>query len=388
MKNICIITGTLSDYQTIKPLIKEFQKDESAYLTVVSTGKHQNREMLVTTIRVEEEGFTIDERTNIRFFDKKPSIQDHAVDFEQLEYNRILKQLNPDIVILHGNSYVTLSAAIAATQNDIPIAHIQGGETSFGTWDDSYGYGITKLSQLHFTAAEKYRQQVIRFGEHSKAVFNVGSLVLEKIKAGITQDRYSFLNKIGLNKNDDFILVSIHPDADMGSKNEYMFREILNSLAVEQLKNFKLVFNKPKAEGLGKMMIRMIDEFSLDHPGRTISLPFMELKDLNCAIKYCSVLVGNGSHSMIIAPCHKTPVINIGDRQKDKIRSQNIIDTSFEKEKILLSVQKGLSKEFNSTLNNMSSPFEKGSATRQIKKIIKDFTKKDVSPKAYYTTES
>jgi len=388
MKNICIITGTLNDYQTLKPLMREIQKDESVNLSVISTGKHQSREMEITTIRVEEEGFTIDERTNILFFDQKTLIQDHPIDFEQIEYDRILKQRKPDIVILHGNRYITFSAAIAATQNDIPIAHIQGGESNFGTWDDSYGYGITKLSHLHFTAAEKYRSQVIRFGEHSKAVFNVGSLILEKINSVPMQTRSCFLNRIGLHEKDDFILVSIHPDADMGSKNEYMFQEILNSLIDEQLENYKLVFNKPKPDGLGKMIIRMIDEFSLDHPGRVVCLPSMDLQDLGCSIKHCSALVGNDSAGIIISPGHKKPMINIGGRQKDRIRTENVIDSPIEKKKILLSFAKGLSKEFNTAVKNISSPFEKGSATKQIKEIVKEFTKKDMAPKAYYTLES
>jgi len=97
-------------------------------------------------------------------------------------FYRLLKLLKPEIVILLGNLYETFSAAIAASQNNIPIAHIQGDESNFGTWDDSYGYGITKLSHLHFTTIEKYRQQVIRFGESSEKVFNVGSLLVEKIK--------------------------------------------------------------------------------------------------------------------------------------------------------------------------------------------------------------
>ncbi|MCD4675529.1 MAG: UDP-N-acetylglucosamine 2-epimerase, partial [Desulfobacula sp.] len=335
MKNICIITGTLNDYLILKPLMKEFQKDQSVYLTVISTGKHQTPELGITYIRREEEGFIVDEKTDIVINTQKNLNPVSPVNFEQLEYDRILKLLKPDIVILSGNSYETFSAAIAASQNNIPIAHIQGGESDFGSFDDSYGYGITKLSHLHFTSTQKYRQQIIRFGEHSQRVFNVGSLLIEKIKTLSLEKKNFFYDEVGFKEKDQFIFISFHPDSSMGSKNGHMFQEVLQSLADERLKKFKLLFNKPKAGGLGKMIIQMIDNFTINHPDRTVSVPFMNLPDLSCAIKHCSALVGNDSDSIIIAPSFKTPVINIGEKLQGRIKAGNIIDCHSKKEDIL-----------------------------------------------------
>ena len=182
MKHICIIAGNLNDYLILTPLIKEIQKDQSSILTVISTDRHQSPEMDIAYRRHEEEGFLIDEQTDIIFQSKETPIRIFPANFKQLEYKSVFRRLTPDIIVLCNNSHDTLSAAIAASLYNISIAHIQGGESEFRTWDDSYGYGITKLAHLHFTSTQKYTDQVIRFGEHPERVFNVGSLLTEQIK--------------------------------------------------------------------------------------------------------------------------------------------------------------------------------------------------------------
>ncbi|NOX35720.1 MAG: UDP-N-acetylglucosamine 2-epimerase (hydrolyzing) [Deltaproteobacteria bacterium] len=383
MKNICIISETLNNYQILKPLMKEIQKDDSVYLTAVSTGKHQSSEFEITYRRVEEEGFIIDEKTNIVFNAKKNSSQQDLVDFEQLEYDRLLKQLKPEIIILSGNSHETFCAAVAASMNNIPIAHIQGGESKLKTWDDSYGYGITKLSHLHFTSTEKYRRQVIRSGEHAETVFNVGSLLIEKIKTQPLRGKSLFLNETGFKKNDKFIFIYFQPDVSKGSKNAHMFNEVLESLDDGRLDSFRLLFNKPKASGLGKMIIRMIDDFTLNTGGRAVSLPFMSLPDLSRAIKYCSAMVGNSSEGLVMAPSFKTPVVDLGDRQKDRVKAQNIIECHSKKEEIICAIQNGLSSDFKHFIKDKPSPFEQPSPARRIKDIIRGFKQSDIRKKNF-----
>lgn len=289
------------------------------------------------------------------------------------------------MVILMGDCYETFSAAIAASQNNIPIAHIQGGESDFGTRDNSYGYGMTKLSHLHFTSTERYRQQVIRFGEHPQSVYTVGSLLAEKIKTLPLRGKTLFYTELGFNKEDQFIFISFHPDTSAGSKNEHFFQEVLESLTDERLKSFKLLFNKPKANGLGKIIIQMIDTFTLEHPDKAISIPFMNLSDLSRAIKYSSALVGNSSENIIIASSFKTPVVNIGTSKKIRIKVKNIIDCLPEKEKIIYGVQNGLSAKFKCFTRDMTSPFEQESTAENIKEIVKKFSRMDIRPKSFYS---
>ncbi|MDM8536170.1 UDP-N-acetylglucosamine 2-epimerase, partial [Desulfobacterales bacterium HSG17] len=380
MKTICIIAGSFTEYQILKPLIKQFQKDQRLYCTVVLMDRHKSFEMEIFYTHIEEEGFIVDEKTDIVFRNQKNTKKGNPVipeqsscdlahcipvsndpadydptDYDRINYDLAFEALNPDMVILFGNTYPTLIGAIAASQKNIPIAHIQGGESKFGVFDDSYGYGITKLSDLHFTSTEKYRQQVIQFGEHADKVFNVGSLMIKKIK-DFTLEKKLFYDKIELPKKGEFLLVSFHPDPSLGSRNANIFQEILDTLSMEQFKKFKLLFNKPKAIGLGKMIIQSIDDFIANNPDMTISIPYMNLSDLSCAIKYCSVVIGNNSDSIVIAPSFKTPVVNIGDKLQGRDKTKNIIDCNPLKDDILCAIQNGLSTNFKSITKDITSP--------------------------------
>ncbi|MFH2058288.1 MAG: UDP-N-acetylglucosamine 2-epimerase [Pseudomonadota bacterium] len=384
MKHICIIAGNLNDYLILTPLIKEIQKDQSAILTVISTDRHQSPEMDIAYRRHEEEGFLIDEQTDIIFKSKETPIRISPANFKQLDYKILFSQITPDIIVLCSNTYDTLSAAIAASLYDIPIAHIQGGESEFRTWDDSYGYGITKLVHLHFTSTQKYTDQVIQFGEHPESVFNVGSLLAEQIKNLPFNKESVFYDTTGLNKADDFIFINFQPDSDLGSKNSPIFQNLLNTLTDPLLSKYKILFNTPEQQGLGKIIVRMIEEFCHQHPNRTIVQSAMNLTDISHAVKYCSAIVGNSSEAFVMAPAFKKPVVNLGTRQQDLTRSSNIIDSGPDTHEIITAIQNGLSTHFNFKIQQMQSPFEQPSTAKKIHKILSAFNRSDISSKAYY----
>ncbi len=389
MKNICMVATTFFEYQILKPLIKEIRKDPSLYLTIISTGKHSAPDMDVSYLRIEEEGYLVHEKTDITFKTRHGCLKTNPAYCEQSEYGSIFKQYKPDMIILTGSRYETLSAAIAASLNDIPVAHIHGGESDFKKWDDSYGYGITKLSHLHFTSTRQYRRQIIQFGEHPDTVFNVGSLLIEKIKSQTFRGRNCFCTDTRLKMTDRFLFVSYQPDTSIGSKNRQVFQEILDTLNSEELKEYKLIFNKPASDGFGRMINQMIDDFTLLHPNRAISsLPNMNLNDFSRTLKYCAALIGNSSKGMILASNFKKPVINIGNRQKGRIRTKNVIDCDPKNEDIILAVQKGVSAHFNKLIKDMHSPYDKGSAAKKIKDTIKAFRLSDMCRKEFYIKES
>jgi GDP/UDP-N,N'-diacetylbacillosamine 2-epimerase (hydrolysing) len=375
MKTICIITHSLNEYQILKPLIKQFQKDKDLYLTIVLMDKHQSSEMEINYTRIEEEGFTVYEKTDIVFNGQNKTRSDNLFDREQSYYNIIFKLLNPDIIILSGNSYQTFVCAIAASQKNIPIAHIQGGKSNSGIFEDSYCCGISKLGHLHFTSTRKHHRQIIQSGKHPDRVFNVGSLMVEKVKTLPLEKKNQFYEKIDFNKNSIFLFISFHPDSSTGSKNVHIFQEILDSLSHEKLKNFKLLFNKPKTDGLGKMIIQMIDNFITQNWGKASSLSNMNLSDLSNAIKYCSAVVGNDLNSITIAPGFRTPVINITSKLQNRIKTKNIIDCHPSRQDIFCAIQNGLSVDFKSPAKEISSPFDKISTARKIKESIKKFTR-------------
>ncbi|MFH2093074.1 MAG: UDP-N-acetylglucosamine 2-epimerase [Pseudomonadota bacterium] len=384
MKHICIVAGTLNDYLILTPLIKEIQKDRSMILTVISTDHHQSPEMEIAYRRLEEEGFLSDEQTDIIFKSKQMPMRLCPADFKQLEYKHLFRRLAPDIIVLCGNSYETLSAAINASLYDIPMAHIQGGESGFRTWDDAYGYGITKLAHLHFTSTEEYRDQVLGFGEHPQRIFNVGSLLTEQIKnLPFTKDSV-FYNETGLGPADDFLFINFQPDSDLGSKNSCIFETLLNTLTDPLLSKYQLLFNTPEERGLGKIISRMIEQFCHHYPNRTVVRSAMNLTDISHAIKYCSAVIGNSPEAFVMAPTFKKPVINLGTRQQDCTRTINIIDCGPDTHEIMIAIQNGLSATFNFKIQQMQSPFDQPSTARKIREILNAFNRSDISTKAYF----
>lgn len=388
MKHVCIIAATLSDYQILTPLITEMLMDESLYLTVISTGIHRTLEFDILYRRVEQEGFTVDEKTRVVLNDPAASRPAEPVHFGDLEYDSLLKQLNPDMVILFGSSHETFHAGVSASLNHFPIVHIEGGESDFRTFDDAFGYGITKLSHLHFTSTEKYRHQVILFGEHPERVFTVGSLLAEKVNTLPVLGKTEFYDKMRFKKNEEFIFICLHPDPSLGSKNRQMFQEVLDSLPDESLSRFGFLFNRPDNSGLGRMMQEMTDEFVQNHPGRAVSRSFTDIRDLIPAIRYGSAMIGNCPESLAISPQFKTPLVDIGEKLQDKEKTLNIIDCEPDQNKILKALEKGLSKGFKNFLSDMPSPFQPVSTSRRIKDIVKTFSRRDITQKTLYSVGS
>ncbi len=388
MKHFCIIAATLSDYQILTPLITEMLMDETLYLSVISTGMHRTPEFDIFYRRVEQEGFTVDEKARVVLNDPPAGRPQEPVHFENLEYDGLLKQLSPDMVILFGSSHETFHAGVTASLNHFPIVHIEGGDSDFRTFDDAFGYGITKLSHLHFTSTEKYRSQVILFGEHPERVFTVGSLLAERVGRLPVLKRSAFNDEMGFKENEDFIFICLHPDPSLGSKNRQLFQEVLDSLLDESLTQFKLLFNRPDNSGLGRMMLKMADEFILKHPARAVSRSFSDIKDLIPAIRYSSAMIGNCPESLVISPQFQTPLISIGEKLQDKEKALNIIDCEPDKNEILPALEKGLSRGFKKFLEDMPSPFEPVSTSIRIKDIVKTFSEKDIAQKTFYSVGS
>jgi len=387
MKHICIATGSNDDYLIMTPLIKTLQTDQSVILTVVSTRVHQNPEMEISCRRVEEEGFLVDEQTDIHIKSKASPLRICPANFNHLNYKPLFQRLKPDLLVLSGNTNDTLTAAIAASLNHITIAHIQGGESQYRVWDDAYGYGITKMSHLHFTSADKYREQVIRFGEHPDRVFNVGSLLADQIKNRPYHIETDFFDRTGLRPEDDFLFIDIHPDAAIGSKNNLLSGQLRDALSDPALSGYKILFSKPEEKGLGKMIAQMMDEFCDQAPDRAFSIPSLDLTDTCTAVKFALCVISNTSRSHLTASLVKKPVINPGHRLQDQEPTQNTIHCPLDSTQILASIQHGLSLEFNFEILQIHSPFEQASTAQRIKQALITFEASDICPKAYFSSD-
>lgn len=386
MKKICVVTGTRAEYGLLKPLIRRIKEDTELQLQIIVTGMHLSPEFGLTYKEIEEDGFIIDEKVEMLLSSDTSSGISKSIGLAMIGFSDSFERLEPDMVVVLGDRYEIFAAAISAMVSRIPIAHIHGGETTEGAFDEAFRHSITKMSYLHFTSTEEYRKRVIQLGEKPNMVFDVGAIGIENIKT------LDLLNIDELEKNIDFkfgrktALVTFHPVTLEDSTSKEQFQELLNAL--DRINDLKLIFTKANSDVDGRIINSMIDEYV--ERNREKSIAFTSLGQLRylSAMKYADIVVGNSSSGIIEAPSFNIPTINIGDRQKGRVQGETIINSKPEENEIYDAIQLGLSTHFKERLNDILNPYGEGSVTEKIIHIIKDTLNSEVVlKKVFYDLE-
>lgn len=365
-RKICIFTGTRADYGLLKPLMVEIHKNTGLELQIVASGMHLSPEFGFTYKEIENDGFKINEKVEILLSSDTDTGVVKSTALGMIGYVESLNRLQPDLVVILGDRFEALAFAYASFVLKIPIAHISGGEITEGVIDDSIRHAITKFSHLHFVATDEYRKRVIQMGEEPDRVFNVGEIGLAGLKDDLlTKDELeSSLNFRFGKKN---ILVTYHPVTL--NKNNDDFKEILNAL--DELKNINIIFTKSNADSGGREINMMIDEFVRTH-NNSISFISLGRRQYLSTIKYVDIVLGNSSSGIVEVPSFRKATINIGDRQRGRIKAKSIIDCETKKEDILRAIKQAYSTEFQEVLKTIKNPYEKENGLEEMLDIIKN----------------
>lgn len=382
MKKICLVTGSRAEYGLLRPLLKEIVNDSDLKLQLIATGMHLESEFGLTYKELEQDGFKIDEKIEISLNSDTPVGISKSVGLGISGFSKAYDKLKPDIVVILGDRFEILSATIAAHIARIPIAHIHGGEVTQGAFDDAFRHSMTKMSHLHFTSTEDYRRRVIQLGESPERVFNVGALEVDNIKG------LKLLSKEELEKDLDFkfqkhnLLVTFHPVTLESNTSEGQFKNLLDVL--DGLDQTGIILTKSNADVGGRVINKMIDQYVNNNSQKAKAFTSLgNLKYLS-TMQLVDAVVGNSSSGIIEALSFKIGTINIGDRQKGRIRAESIIDCEPTKEEIKVSFEKLYSKEFQQGLASVVSPYGDGKAAKRINHILKNFDVKGSLKKAFY----
>ncbi len=379
-----MVTGSRAEYGLLYWLIKEIKSTQDLELQLIVTGMHLSQKFGMTYKLIEKD-FKIDKKINIKLnFDNSIGIS-KSMGIAQTSFVKAYNNLKPDIVLILGDRYEIFSVSSAAMISNIPIAHIHGGEITEGSWDDSIRHCISKMAHLHFTATKEYRNRVIQLGEDPKRVFNVGGMGIENIK------RLKLLNRNELEKSINFklrkknILVTFHPVTLEKNTSKKQFQELLNSIT--DLNDTSIIFTKTNSDLNGNVINQMIDKFTKKHHNN--SRAFASLGQLRylSLLQYVDTLIGNSSSGLLEAPSFNTAAINIGDRQKGRIRGKNVIDCLPNKKSIKKSLVKVYSKNFQMLLKNVKNPYDNGSPSKKIIKVLRKFKINNILKKKFYNIE-
>jgi GDP/UDP-N,N'-diacetylbacillosamine 2-epimerase (hydrolysing) len=382
MVKICIITGTRADYGLLYWTMKAIEENPNLELSVCVTGMHLSPEFGLTYKQIEFDGFQINGKVEMLLSSDTSVGISKSMGLAQIGFADFFERSKPDWVLVLGDRFEIFSSVTAAMIARIPVAHCHGGEATEGLIDEAIRHAITKMSHLHFTSTNDYRNKVIQLGEQPKNVFNVGALGIENI------NRLRLFNKEELESHIKFklsslnFLVTFHPVTLDHASADQQFKELLNALLA--FKEAKIIFTKSNADHDGRMINQLIDDFVNKNSDRAISFVSLgQLKYLS-AIKYCKVVIGNSSSGLIEVPSFKKATINIGDRQKGRVQAKSVISCKPEMKAIIESIQTALSDEFQLQLQNVENPYGEGNSSYKIAEAIQNASIQNILKKEFY----
>ena len=367
MKTICVVTGSRAEYGLIKGILERIKEDASLELKLIVTGMHLSYEFGLTYQEIEKDGYSIDEKIEVNLSSDTSVGVCKAMGLGMISFGEAYERLRPDIVVVLGDRYEIFSAVTAAYISKIPVAHIHGGEITEGAFDDSLRHCITKMSYLHFTSTETYRQRVIQLGEDPEHVYNVGALGVEQIK------KISFLSRSELEKilnfklNQSFVLVTFHPVTLEATQNCGTIEELFKAL--ESFENLRIVFTKSNSDNGGRTINQKIDDYVARYPQKSVAFTSLGSTLYLNVMKYSSLVIGNSSSGIIEAPSLKVPTINIGNRQNGRVQATSTINVEMKEKAIKEAIDLGINTKID--MSKIVNPYEKANTSKEILITIK-----------------
>ena len=375
MKRIGIMTGTRAEYGLLKPLMQEINKDNDLELYLIVSGMHLSPEFGMTYKEIEEDGFEINAKVEMLLSSDSPAGISKSIGLGVIGFADEFQRADLDMLILLGDRYEALSAAISAMVMRIPIAHLHGGELTEGAIDEGIRHSITKMSYLHFTSTEEYRRRVIQLGENPERVFCVGAIGVENIKKTELMSKEELENSIHFEIDDNLAVVTYHP---VTLENNTVEEQFLNLLEVlDRNPKIRMIFTKANADTNGRIVNELIDKYAAQNSERACAFMSLGQKRYLSALKYCRIVIGNSSSGIIEAPSFGKPIINIGDRQKGRICADSVINCGYTQQEIQQAMETALTKEFENKASNCRNPYEKENTAANIISVIKDYLLND-----------
>lgn len=368
-EKICFFTGTRADYGLLFPLMKLIKEKNEYELQIIASGMHLSPEFGLTYKEIENDGFKINEKIEVLLSSDSDIGINKAIGLGLISFSEALKRLEPDILIILGDRFEALSMAIASYIMKIPIAHISGGERTEGAIDEGIRHSITKMSYLHFTSTAEYRKRVVQLGENPERVFNVGEIGLDNIKNLKLLTKEQIEKSLNFKFGDKNVLFTYHPTTLNNDQLEEEIEEIFKALEELIKMGYKIIITKSNADEGGRFINQFIDKFSVKQKDKVfVSTNFGTLKYLSI-MSYVDFVLGNSSSGIVEAPSLKVPTINIGERQKGRVRGNSIIDVNPLEEEVL----KAVSIAENMDRKKINNPYDQGGTAQKIYNVLKDY---------------
>lgn len=372
IKNVAVFTGTRAEYGLLYWLLRDIESDSELNLKIIASGSHLSPEFGNTFLEIQKDGFEIHEKIEILLSSNTAVGVLKSMGIGILGFSDVLDRLRPDILIILGDRFEALAAAQTAMILRIPILHLHGGEVTEGAYDDSIRHAITKMSYLHGTSTEEYRKRVIQLGESPNRVVNVGAMGLDHLKRTKLMTLKQLEESLGFHLGEKFFIITYHP-VTLGDEDPVKsFNALLEAL--EDFLDYKVLITYPNADDGGRSIIPIIENYANNNPSRVKSLPSLGQIRYLSSVKYSSCVIGNSSSGIIEVPSFEVPTVNIGIRQKGRLRAKSVINTRPAPIDIAKAIKYALNREYVIDGEPIINPYGQGNASNKVINMIKNLS--------------
>lgn len=380
-RKVCVVTGTRADYGLVRWVMEGIRASDGLDLQVIATGMHLSPTFGLTFREIENDGFGIDRKVDMKLGEDSPEGLARSMGLGLIGFGEALAELRPDVLLLLGDRFEILPAAAAATVARIPMAHVHGGETSEGAFDEAIRHAVTKMSHLHFVAAEEYRRRVIQLGEDPQRVFLVGGLGVDAIKKLHLLDRAEIESTLGFKFGARNLLITFHPATLEDGTAPGQMAELF--AALETMPDTHVIFTMPNADTGGRELMKMIESFVGRRSNAHAYTSLGHLVYLSC-LPHVDAVVGNSSSGLTEAPSFGKGTVNIGDRQRGRLKAESVIDCVPERDAIASAISRVCSTDFQATLRAVRNPYGDGGAAEKIVTVLRDYPLDSILKKTFY----
>jgi GDP/UDP-N,N'-diacetylbacillosamine 2-epimerase (hydrolysing) len=380
-RKICVVTGTRAEYGLLRGLMKGILTKSTLNLQLVVTGMHLSSTFGLTYKEIEKDGFKIDRKIKVI------GVSDSNVDISKSIAKGIhgcakaFEELQPDLVVLLGDRFEIFAAATAALVARIPIAHIHGGESTEGAIDEAFRHSITKMSHLHFVAAQEYRNRVMQLGENSNFIYVVGGLGVDAISKVKLLSREDLETDLKLKFRKKNLLITFHPVTLENGTAKKQMEELLLSLS--RLENTTLIFTMSNADSGGRQLIKSVQDFVASHENAHAFESLGYLRYISC-LALVDGVVGNSSSGLTEAPSLRKGTINIGDRQLGRLKAKSVIDCEPKEKSITQALEILYSPKFQKILESFDTPYGIPGATETILEVLESVNLSGLIKKSFH----
>ena len=370
MRKIAVFTGTRAEYGLLYWLLKDIEAAADMQLQLLVSGAHLAPEFGLTIEQIKKDGFSVTEQVDMLLASDSAVGTVKSLGLGVMGYGDALARMQPDMLVILGDRYEALGAAQAALLMRIPILHIHGGEITQGAYDDAIRHAISKMSLLHATATESYRQRVIQLGEQPERVVNVGAIGLDHLK------RSPFMSAAQLSQslefdlvNCDYAVFTYHPVTLGDEPAEPTFVAITEAL--DAYPELKVIMTYPNADEGGRKLIPLIEKYASESPKRIKVVPSLGQQRYLSAVKHAALVIGNSSSGIIEVPSFAVPTVDIGARQQGRIAANSVLHCAATSKAITASIGGALELKQTGQLTNVINPYGQGNAVEKIMALLR-----------------